>query len=60
MSHVINISTNDLTHTLAEIISKHRPTEDQSVEYDLDIQESDNSNCVLKIDGDEYIIEVTE
>jgi hypothetical protein len=60
MSRIINISTNNLEHTLAEIISKYKPTEDHSVVYDVDIQESDNSNCVLKIDGDEYIIEVTE
>lgn len=58
MSQVINIQTNNLEHTLAEIVSKYQPTEEHSVEHDVDIQESTSDKCVVVIDGDEYIIEV--
>lgn len=58
MSQVINIQTNNLEHTLAEIVSKYQPTEEHSVVYNVDIRESSSDKCVVVIDDDEYIIEV--
>ena len=58
MDHLTKIETDNLEKTLADLITDHSKNPDGS--YELVIKESQNSNCVVVINDDEYILKVAE
>ena len=56
---IIQTTESEFIATLADVLSKYIPTEIHDVVYDLNIEKSSSDKCVVTVDGDEYIIEVT-